>query len=136
MRLRRSPRRWMSGIVLFAIVFAQLATSAYACPAMTPVDREVAPALAAMPCAGSMADAAVRGIDSDLAALCLEHCKAGAQTVDVGHAPTLAAPALFAVLVLSDPLDRPIPPSWAAHARDRDRAPPPAHSIVHCCWRI
>lgn len=130
-------QRWVSGALLVAILFAQLATAAYACPAMQVANREAAASKASMPCAGSMADGAVMGMDPDLAALCLEHCKSGAQTVDIGHTPSMAPSALFAVIVLYLGDDHGADaPSWAAHERVRDRAPPPAHSIFHCCWRI
>jgi hypothetical protein len=137
MRGTRSLYRWVSGMLLVAILFTQLATAAHACPSMRVADRDEAASMASMPCAGSMADGAVLGMDPNQAALCLQHCQAGAQTVDTGHAPSMAAAAMFAVIVLTLGDDRSTDaPSWFAHARVRDRAPPPVHSILHCCWRI
>lgn len=129
-------RRWVSGVVLLAILLTQSAIAAHVCPPMRAGDRQADVGMAAMPCAGSMASGA-QGMDPDRAALCLEHCKPAAQTVDAGYTATLVSPALLAVIVPGvgdDEGDR--SPSWTAHARARDRAPQPEHSIFHCCLRI
>lgn len=136
LRRARSLRGWVCGVVLLSMLFTQLAMAAYVCPAMRVSDRQANDEMAAMPCAGSMADGAMHGMDPDQAALCFEHCKPAAQTVDAGHAAALAEPALFALIVLGAGDEGDESPSWTAHARARDRAPPAAHSIVHCCLRI
>ena len=87
------------------------------------------------PCAEMMA----RGLMSDEAhpGLCAEHCKAGAMNVDPGHAPVVQAFAPAAVVaVLAEPAAHVIPATWAAHDRQRGRAPPPTHTVLHCCYRV
>lgn len=133
MRLGRSLRRWLSGALVLVLLFAQLATAAYACPAVA-VDRTPA---AEMPCIGAMEDGTLLTMDPDQAALCLEHCKAGSKAVDAGNAPALAAPALLPPLLVAvvDDIGAADAPSWAGHARQRERARPPPHSVLHCCRR-
>jgi hypothetical protein len=120
-------------MLVLVLLYAQLATAAYACPANA---GEPTPA-AEMPCVGSMDDGGLQVMDPDQAALCLEHCKSGAKAVDAGHAPlplplTAIAPL---VVVLFDDFEAVDARSWASHARERERTRPPAHSILHCCRR-
>jgi hypothetical protein len=135
MRLARSLRRCLSGTLVLVLLFAQLATAAYACPAVSPVERAQA---ASMPCIGSMENGTLQSMDPDQAALCFEHCKAGAHAVDAGHALAVAAPAPSPVLVVAALADDAavLAPSWASHARTRERTRPVTHSVLHCCWRI
>ncbi len=129
-RHSRQTRRWWSGGLIAALLFLQLATAAYACPL---VARAAMPA--DMPCAEMMA----RGLMNDEAhpGLCAEHCKAGAMNVDAGHAPVVQAFAPAAVLaVLPEPTAQVLPATWAAHDRQRRRAPPPTHTVLHCCYRV
>ena len=123
-----------------ALVFSQIAVAAYACPAMSErTDRELSDmtAMAGMPCAEITA--AGMPLDPEQPTLCMQHCQFGSTTQVVDHvsavfAPVTAFPALFTVsgderleLGLS---------SWAEDERLRDRPPPLAHSIAHCCYRI
>lgn len=131
MKGTRLLRRWLSGAVLLALLFTRLATAAYACPS-------VLAAAAAMPCIGSSADELHQPMEAGEAALCLEHCKSGAQAVDAGHAPTPAAPASYPTLVVqladADAGDV-AAPSWTARALARERAPPPVCRVLYCCLR-
>ncbi len=93
--------------------------------------------MAGMPCAEMMA--AGVPLDPQQPTLCMQHCQFGSTTQVVDHvpavfAPVTAFPALFTVsgderleLGLS---------SWVDHERLRNRPPPLAHSIAHCCYRI
>jgi hypothetical protein len=138
MTFGRPLRRWLSACTVFALLFMQIATSAYACPliAASSVPAE------AMPCAGMMADAsAPSGIDqmaqTDQPSLCIKHCQADPQGVDEGHAPVLSAPALVTMLALvpagEATGDTPIPPGAQAEQR---ATPPPPIAVLNCCWRI
>ncbi len=134
LKLPRSLRRWLAGVLVLVLLFAQVATAAYACPAVA-VGQ---PQPAQMPCVGSMtADGALQAMDPEQAALCLEHCKSGSKAVDAGNGSAAAAPALVAPLFVAvvDDAGAADAPSWASHARQRERARPPAHSVLHCCRR-
>lgn len=121
-----------------ALLFSQIAVAAYACPAMS--ERAVNPDVAAMegmPCAEMMA--AGVPLDPDQPMLCLQHCQFGSTTQVVDHVPAMfvpvtAFPALFTISV-DERLDLGLR-SWAEDERLRDRPPPLAHSIAHCCYRI
>ena len=92
--MRRALRRRSASIALVCVCFLQIATAAHACDLAFGA-REMASA-EGVPCDGTpMPDAPGRSN------LCVEHCKAGAQAVDV-HPPLAAieapaAPADFRV---------------------------------------
>ena len=77
MRLHRAFRRRISGGFVLLLLFMQLATAAYACPAeLQALRAEVE--MAAMPgCDGNMS----RGMDADQPQLCKAHCQHGDQAV-------------------------------------------------------
>ncbi len=121
-----------------ALLFSQIAVAAYACPAMgeRAGAADVA-AMAGMPCAEMMA--AGVPLDPDQPMLCMQHCQFGSTTQVVDHVPAMfvpvtAFPALFTISV-DERLDLGLR-SWAEDERLRDRPPPLAHSIAHCCYRI
>lgn len=95
MRLNRRPTRWLSGWLAALLLFTQLATAAYACPALVAA-AQASVAMAEMPgCAGNMPGA----MDPDQPRLCQAHCQQGSQTVHptpASDAP--ATPVLLAVL--------------------------------------
>ena len=121
-----------------ALLFAQMALAAYACPAGSDGAQGPASAMAGMPCAEMMA--AGFQLDPEQPALCMQHCQFGAVSssavgdVPLAVAPVTALPAVF-IVALDDRLDRALS-SWAEDERARDRPPPLAHSIAHCCFRI
>jgi len=119
------------------LLFAQIAVAAYACPAMGNQADGLASDMAGMPCAEMMAAGAQ--LDPEQPTLCMQHCQFGTVSHSVDHVPLVLAPAtaLPAVLTISvdDRLDR-LLSSWAEDERLRDRPPPLAHSIAHCCFRI
>ena len=109
MRLRRDPVRWLSGWLVLALLFMQLATAVHACPRMALLDlRPVT--IDAMP-GCTMAD--MGGADDPSGLLCRVHCQQGQQAFD------LSAPAadLAGAAVLLAVLD------WAAAAPAGGTAP-------------
>ena len=77
MRVRRAFKRWVSGGLVMLLLFMQLATAAYACPAELQARGSDA-AMAVMPgCDGNMP----RGMDADQPQLCKAHCQQGEQVV-------------------------------------------------------
>ena len=136
MNRRQRIRARLIGILSMALLFSQIAVASYACPAMGEQARsaEVA-AMAGMPCAEMMA--AGVPLDPEQPTLCMQHCQFGSTTQVVDHvpavfAPVTACPALFTLSVYA----RLELSSWAEAERLRDRPPPLAHSIEHCCYRI
>lgn len=96
MRYRRRPIRSLSGWLTVLLLFTQIATAAYACPA-TVAAAHAQVAMAEMPgCDGGAMPATM---DADQPQLCQAHCQPDAQNVH----PTLAldaptTPLLLAVL--------------------------------------
>jgi hypothetical protein len=81
MRMHRTCKRWLAGGLVVLLLFMQLATAAYACPAELQGLREEA-AMEAMPgCDGNMP----RSMDAEQPQLCKAHCQQGEQAV--GAAP-------------------------------------------------
>jgi hypothetical protein len=77
MRVHRAFKRWVSGVLVMLLLFMQLATAAYACPAELQAPRAEAE-MAAMPgCDGNMP----RGMDAEQPQLCKAHCQQGEQVV-------------------------------------------------------
>ena len=127
--LRRSSfRRTVCRIAAGAILFGQIAVSAYACTAMvadeTPTEHAVT--ISSADCDGMFESVAVA------ANLCTEHCKYGQQVDQSQHAP-VAAPVLV-YLYRTPAFDGPVA-DRAAFA-EAQLAPSPPHTILHCCLRI
>jgi hypothetical protein len=138
MHLRRQTRRWLSAGLVLVTLFTQLATAAYACPAVrAAVAGDTATAMAGMPCAQRMAQGLP--MDADQPGLCAQHCQYGNTQAPADHAP-LAPPAQVALLPMFTlaPAAEPaaVRSAWAAREHSRSHAPPLAHSIAHCCFRI
>lgn len=136
-----------------ALLNAQLAVAAYACPQVAaamaaaevlaqsvahpvadPVAQVAAPAVAVaavMPDCASMMQAA----DASTATLCVEHCKFGQQS---DQAPTLALPAVL----LMARYDTPFEPHRSLAVRPDGAwssaliAASPPLAVAHCCWRV
>jgi len=98
----RRQRRWLCGALFAVLLFAQLATAAYACP-RTAGGASAPAAMAAMPdCHGAMPAT----MDPAQPQLCKAHCDQGAQTLGATAAVDLpVSPLLLAVL------------DWSAQAR-------------------
>jgi hypothetical protein len=133
--ISKRSRRWLSGWLVLALLFMQFATAAYACP--TKGQTTTVAASDASPCALMMAGGAASAIDPDQPGLCIKHCQPDSSRLDPGQAASVPAATCEPTLTvaLSPPPDADVA-AWAAQRRIRDRAPPPAHSILHCCYRI
>ena len=115
MRVRRAFKRWVSGGLVMLLLFMQLATAAYACPAELQALRSAA-AMAAMPgCDGNMP----RDMDTEQPQLCKAHCQQGDQVVGATPAGDWTPmPLLLAVI------------DWR-HAAGVDRQPAHSHAGPH-----
>ncbi len=100
LRLHRRSTRWLSGWLGVALVFMQLAVSAYACPmaqGAANVNRSSMAGSNVMPdCAGNSPLA----MDPAQPLLCLAHCQQGAQAAQ--PTATLDAPANPVLLAVLD----------------------------------
>ena len=129
---RRTLLRCLSGWLVTTILFAQVAVAAYVCPSMQPTTS----AHAAMPCADMAAMAATPDIDQP--ALCHQHCQPEPlqQAADQGVTVATAMVALLLFVLSPTTVTTAGGFTWLTRLRRRDRAPPPPHSILHCCHRI
>ena len=136
-----------------AVLLAQMAVSAYACPGLLAGNATKMPMAAAAP-AGTDSTAAETAkaaplpmncddmrkdmsmpMDPEFPNLCAEHCHQGQQS---DQAATLTVPAaLLTELYVTPPAPEPstAPRPAAAAARAADAASPPL-AILHCCFRI
>ncbi len=122
--MKRTYRKLTSWIGIVAVVFAQLALSAYACP-MTQVQ-------VAANAHGDAADCCVDNASAS-ASLCHEHCK-DSKVVSPDTSPDL--PDFVAAFVVSMPeAPEALPPGTALSAQTIERPSPPL-SILNCCFRI
>ena len=119
----RAFHRLIAKVGIAAVLFAQLAVAAYACPVLTGTSDAVTAVVAndarnAMPGCSEM--------DTGNANLCLQHCQAGDQSVQTTpHAPlpAIALVPLAVVAQLEPPFARGI---GALSARmERQTSPPP-----------
>lgn len=129
MTVRCVLRRRLAIWLVPAMLLLQIATAAHACPMSQA-------ATSAMPCAEMASMGAT--VDTEQPGLCLQHCQQGnTQAADHSPAPLPPAPALVALFTLSPSVPLAADGSQlAAHERRRDHAPPLAHSILHCCYRV
>jgi hypothetical protein len=135
MWIPRLLRRAGSGLLAGAVLFVQLVTTAHACPLMTgagTVARQ-----AQLPCAGTPDDAGAP--DAGMTGVCQQHCQFGttqqpAEPMQLAALP-VALPAPLFVLAPA-PAASPEAPAWRVHDRERERAPPVALSVAHCCYRL
>lgn len=130
MHRSRTSRLIAALVVMFSLLFTQLAVAAYACP-------DMAPAKAAVMLDGDgqpMRDCPMH--DRESPSLCGAHAKASPLSVDKGEAPPVApfmAAALLAVIAAPEPaIDRTLAPfEIVLHAG----AAPPI-PIRNCCFRL
>lgn len=94
MRLHRHRLRWLSCLLVLLLLFMQLSTSAYACPAAVDSTRSTT----AMEMPGCDQDMSV-DMDSDQPQLCKAHCQQGNQAVSAAQTADLVSwPVLVSVL--------------------------------------
>jgi hypothetical protein len=133
----KALRRRIASILAAVVLFAQLATAAYACPTPAASAPMRTPGMAGMPCEQMMAGQAA--LDAEQPALCFQHCQAdtGQPPFDLAQAGAAFTPALVLLFALA-PASRAAhdAPVWSAQRSIRERAPPAPHSLLHCCYRI
>ena len=119
MRVRRAFKRWVSGGLVMLLLFVQLATAAYACPAELQALRDEA-SMEAMPgCDGNMP----RDMDAEQPQLCKAHCQQGEQVV--GATPVgdwTPCPLLLAVIDWQHA-------AWADRLATRVQSGPPPGAV-------
>jgi hypothetical protein len=124
-------RRWLSSGLVLAVLFTQFVTAAHACTQTSSAAQP--PAATAMPCDECPTAATP---DPSQLALCIQHCQSGSQSVDIGHAPVISAPALLSSYYTLPSVRE---PTWPAAPRaaslDALAAADPPHAILHCCRR-
>ena len=123
--MNRFTRKLASLLGIVAVIFAQLAVSAHACP-MQFVAMDEFPVAAA-----SAADSSGAGDESP--ALCQKHCEHASQNINDTPQP-LAFVALTPSFVVTL-LPEPAAPRLAS-ARVLQDATSPPHAIRNCCFRI
>lgn len=127
-------RMLLSRLLIVAILFAQIAISAYACPSLltSSVDAATVTTADSMPVD---CDQMAGMLDPAAPSLCAAHCHSHEQSADRADAPMLP-PALFATLywlAAQTPVE---PVSDTRKASVLHAALPPPHAILHCCFRI
>jgi hypothetical protein len=101
---------------MVTMLFAQLATAAYACPSR-------------QPCAMTE--------DAAHPALCAKHCQPDSPAPEPVHVLPLGGPPPDPVLsVAPAEASGDVSAAWTARRLARDRAPPPALGVLHCCYRL
>jgi hypothetical protein len=129
MKLSRPQRLTTALIMLFSLLFAQLAVAAYACPVDVPSPKAAVISMANMP--------GCTGMDMVKPALCGAHCDKVHQSADTPSAPIVQAFVPCSLELVLPRMDRSatVPPAaTAALPLTRTTAPPMA--IRHCCFRF
>ncbi len=133
----RRPKRWLSCWLIVALLFMQLAASAYSCPQMGSTPAPAA-AMVDMPgCDGNMPG----DMDSNQPQLCKAHCQQGSQAVAAQQAlDAPATPVLWAVLDWAHAQQQ-LAPAWPALAGLRTAwltsgAPPPGWPAVYLSQQV
>ncbi|MEO8344178.1 MAG: hypothetical protein ABI607_00650 [Betaproteobacteria bacterium] len=127
----------MSRALLAALLFAQGAIAAYACPAlagtMTPTLKPVSTVPMPPDCEHVVSMAAA---DTDTPNLCQAHCQLGQQSNDHPAAPTVPpVVASILVIVLPDPALM-VSAGRPFTIENFTAAASVPHTILHCCFRI
>lgn len=131
MTLTRRCRLLTVLLSLCALLFAQTALAAYACPAVAKAAEIAQMAEAGMPCAESPALA----VDDEQPGLCHAHCRGEPPSADHYQLPALATlDQLGAVLTVASPPVLGGASSPQVPLLRRGAAPPLA--VRYCCFRI
>lgn len=134
--MKRSPRRRaLSVLVLFALLWMQLAVASYACPALAPAALATSTAATVMQDCDGMAGSPTLP-DQDNPNLCLQHWLQSDQNSDSGHAASIPPAHDVVLAVVRHARAAPALTLRTALERDLSRTAPPPKSIVHCCYRI
>ncbi|PLP99563.1 copper resistance protein [Cupriavidus pauculus] len=129
---------WFAGLLLVVFLSVQLATAAYACTTGASAVGEPTQleAMDGMGCCPDMADMEDQGAAqfNGEKAFCMGHCQADSKHAD--H-PAPQIPPFIPVLVgsLVEPPVQGRASFFVMRANAQPRAPPPPHTILHCCFR-
>jgi hypothetical protein len=135
MILSRRLRRWVTGGLLMAMLFMQLATAAYACPALAQArsalqampDMSNMPAMLEMPNMQDCAAMGEAGLDEALPLLCKAHCSTDATSTASAAAPDLQPNPAATTLLLGIVWPAPAAPlALAAPGQPRTPLRPPS----------
>ncbi len=143
MLMSRRLRLSIARLLLGALLFAQLAVAAYACPTLTPAPQRPygAPSAIAEPVTSATALTAGDAFDpvapvAVQPGLCVAHCQAGQQNADTKPAPGVPLAMIYAAY--------PLEAAHLAAVSDFHRPSEtgltvqsdPPHAILHCCFRL
>src|SRR5476649_234375 len=131
MKLSQPTRAIATIVMLFSLLFAQLAVSAYACPVLDKPHTLEAVSMANMPGCTDMS------MDKSSPALCAAHCDTGHQSADTSSTPAVhpfVASSLEVVLPRIERAYLSLASSLESVPLTRATAPPLV--IQHCCFRI
>lgn len=129
MKFSRPQRLITALIMLFSLLFAQLAVAAYACPVEAPSAQAARSSMADMP--------GCTGMNMSKPALCGAHCDKVHQSADTPGTPAVQAFVPCSLELVLPRMDRAAatpPAATAALPLTRTTAPPLA--IRHCCFRF
>jgi len=120
-------RRFVSLAGIAALLFMQIAVSAYSCPAGAE--------LAMVPVASHVADGCdeMGGVPSPL---CHSHCDDGGQSLTKSQSANAPLGIGGAALTLAPTVDRPAVSVAALRIRRLSQPPEPRLSIRNCCFRL
>jgi hypothetical protein len=126
----------IASLVAMALLFAQLAVAAHACPVDAEGLVKHAPSAATVGAASPDCHESSDATDATLANLCAEHCKQGDQS-ERAHFTLAVPPALLNPLYATPSVAPTVVPARQARAwLSVLVAASPPHSIAHCVLRI
>ena len=131
---RNMAQRNICRLLIAAILFVQMAVSAYACPSLLKSSDRTS-TVATTDSMPVDCDQMTGMLDPAAPSLCSAYCHNHEQSSDHADSPALP-PALFTALywlVTQTPVE---PVSDAPEASVLHAALPPPHAILHCCFRI
>ncbi|WP_228892575.1 hypothetical protein [Pseudoduganella aquatica] len=131
MKLSRPTRLIAAIIMLFSLLFAQLAVAAYACPVLI---GQQAPEAVSMP---DMPGCTDMSMDKSSPSLCAAHCDAGHQSADTSSTPAVQAFVPCELELVLPRIERSAPAlAFSRESVPLTRATSPPLAIQHCCFRI
>lgn len=144
MKLPRPSRLIAACVMLFSMLFMQLAVAAYACPGLTsPVQMQQNQPLPeyAMQAVAMDMDAvdmsACTGADEVQPNLCHAHDHVGHQSVDKPDVPAVSSFIPTTLVLALESVNSPEPSRLSeVHSDKLTRTTAPPLSIQHCCFRI
>jgi hypothetical protein len=139
LRLTRSLRRRLAGLMVLVLLAIQMATAAYACPtAVAAPASDKAVAMAGMPGCTQSTETPCGMVDPRQPGLCLAHCNADNVASSDQGSGTLQlpppVPALYIAMALFVVV--PLRGRRLPHAPKTERATPLPLSVLHCCYRV